>query len=656
METDAATDTPLSRKVIQYDSADAVLGFIDAREMTSLNGEWSIIIDPMGVGDPGGFFGGFIKAAEPETPYDLIEYNFANSQKLNVPGDFNTQDERLFFYQGRVWYSRKFDADVLDGHRQHIWFGGANFKSTVFLNGKAVGQHLGGYVPFSFDVTDLLNDGENTLVIEIDNTLSDDTVPTSRTDWWPYGGLTRDVGLVQTPAAFIRNARIGLIDRDDRTIEAKVETVGFSEGDIVTVSLPALDVSADATIEEDGAAHAIFQAPVDLWSPDTPTLYDVSFSAGEDSVSDRVGFRTIETRGQEILLNGDPIRFSGISTHEEAIGRDGVAYAEADVRGLLAEAKALNANFVRAAHYPYSRHMAQAADEMGLLLWEEIPVYWNINWENEETLAIARDQMARLVQRDWNRASVVVWSVANETPYSQPRMEFLKTLISDTRTYDPTRLVSAALLGNPQAKGEQIAAHLAARGVNREGVSERDRAIFQAILDRAGDAAPGPSDEFVYVVDDPLGEYSDIVSYNEYFGWYYSLFFAPAMGVGQDVIRPIMLDFMKDMRIEAAFGKPMHLSEFGAGAKAGKRGEGIWTEDYQAQVYESQLAMISNSPQVQGITPWILKDFRAMLRSLPGIQDYRNRKGLIDENGQRKLAFNVLQEFYSNDWSDEDGE
>ena len=175
-------------------------------------------------------------------------------------------------------------------------------------------------------------------------------------------------------------------------------------------------------------------------------------ASDSDQISDQLGFRTIAVEGTQIFLNGEPIRFRGISTHEEPIGRDGVAYSRADIDALFGEAKQLGVNFVRAAHYPYSRHAAKAADEMGLLLWEEVPIYWNINWENPETLRIARDQVARLVQRDWNRASVVVWSVANETTYSEPRMAFLNRLIQDVRELDDTRLVSAALLGDTRAR------------------------------------------------------------------------------------------------------------------------------------------------------------------------------------------------------------
>ena len=307
---------------------------------------------------------------------------------------------------------------------------------------------------------------------------------------------------------------------------------------------------------------------------------------------------------------------------------------------------------MRAAHYPYSRYAAQVADEMGLLLWEEVPIYWNINWQNSETLRIARDQIARLVQRDWNRASVVVWSVANETTYSEPRMTFLNRLIQDVRELDGSRLVSAALLGDTRRELQHVVTYLAANGLDSDIPSDREKLILQQVLNAAGEYAPKPNSQFDLVITDPLGDLVDLVSYNEYFGWYYSRFIADQTGVSERTIRQLMLELMPNVTLSSAFDKPMFISEFGAGAKAGMRGEGVWTEDYQAKVYGAQFKMISNSPQVQGMTPWILKDFRAMLRSLGGVQDFRNRKGLIDENGRRKQAFYVLRDFYAGDWSE----
>lgn len=635
---------------INYPVSDPVLGLIDARDVQSLNGEWNFIVDPMRAGGPGGFMN-YLSGIRNDDGLTLVEYNFDTADKIRVPGDFNTQQERLFFYQGVVWYQKTITKPALTSdERIHLWFGGANFTTQVFLNGEPVGQHIGGYVPFSFDVTDTLKEGENNLIVRVNNKLDTESVPTYRTDWWPYGGLTRDVALVKTPKAFIRNAKVRLAKGSYDRIDVDIETVGLS-GQTVAVQIDDLGVKASAKVGADGVATLSINAKPNLWSPTSPTLYDVVIRGGNDELADSIGFRHIETRGQQIYLNGEAIKFKGISTHEEPIGLPGAAYSQAHVEGLIKEAKALGVNFIRAAHYPYSRYMAKVADRLGVMLWEEVPVYWNISWENPETLKVARDQMARLVQRDWNRASVVVWSVANETPYSEPRMNFLGTLIDDTRNMDESRLVSAALLGGIDSFGK-VAKHIAAKGLVDDNTSPGVKQKFKDYLARQEGPIPSATDHYNHVVSDPLGEITDIVSYNQYFGWYYSGMMNRMLDVSQADVRPLMFKHMADMSISSVFDKPIHISEFGAGAKAGNKGGAahIWTEEYQANVYRAQTKMLANSPQVQGMTPWILKDFRAMLRALSGVQDYYNRKGLIDENGQRKQAYFVLQDFYNNNW------
>lgn len=628
-----------------------VLGWIDSREMISLNGDWAFIVDPMAVGAPGSF-GDYTALKRNDDGMTLAEYDFATADRIHVPGDFNSQQERLFFYQGWVWYYKEIEKPALTkDQRLHLWFGGANFTTQLYLNGKPLGQQVGGYVPFSFDVTERLQKGKNTLLIRLSNKLDENSVPTWRTDWWPYGGLIRDVALVKTPTSFIRNAQVQLDSKDNNTLQAKVQVAGGKVGEKVSVSISALGVSEQLVIDADGFARGTISARPTMWEPANPVLYDVEVAFRDDKLSDKIGFRRIEVRGQQILLNGEPIKFKGISTHEEPIGDAGVMYSAEQVEKLLVEAKQLGVNFVRAAHYPYSRYMAKVADRVGIMLWEEVPVYWNIAWNNPETLDVARDQLRRLVQRDWNRASVVVWSVANETPYSEPRMAFLGQLIDDARAMDGTRLVSAALLGGIQAF-DIIASHLAARVAVAPDVDERGKQQAKGYLKKLGDTAPAAEDKYVHVIDDPLGELADIVSYNEYFGWYYCAFLSKKMGVDERYLRQVIFDQMANTTITSVFDKPIHISEFGAGAKAGKTGKGanLWSEEYQAKVYRAQTDMLARSAQVQGMTPWILKDFRAMLRPLAGIQDYYNRKGLISPDGERKQAYYVLKDFYDNQW------
>ena len=336
--------------------------------------------------------------------------------------------------------------------------------------------------------------------------------------------------------------------------------------------------------------------------------------------------------------------------HSEPIGIPGPAFSTEHFKHLLTTAQDLNVNFIRAAHYPYTRHLAKVADQMGLMLWEEVPVYWNIDWDNPETLKIAKNQISRLVQRDQNRSSVVVWSVANETPLSSSRMKFLQSLLSEIEINDASRLTTAALLSGSEEQFRSLALVLALQGAKSNWVEPQEKAIFSAILDQANIKI---EDElsFSLSIDDPLGESIDLISYNEYFGWYYVTFFTDQMMISEGTLRRLMFEVMPTIKITSSFDKPIHISEFGAGAKYGNRTNKIWSEEYQAKLYQHQLEMLSNNSQIQGISPWVLKDFRAMLRPLAGIQDFYNRKGLIDENGNKKEAFKVLSDFYANEWN-----
>ena len=650
-EDSSDTESFFNRPQPVYQDADPLLGWIDSRKLTSLNGVWSYIVDPMNNGLPEtSFFGGFPQNKTQITGMELIEYNFESASKLNIPGAWNAQDERLFFYQGPVWLYKKINFSPSTDNLTHIYFEGSNFRTKVFINGQVVGEFKGGYVPFNFEITEYIKEGENIILVQTDNSLDSTTVPTNKTDWWPWGGLIGDVYLVETPKAFIQNAYLQLKQNKKNEITFKLKLVNSKRNTKVSIEIPELNFKRSFYADQQGMVKKTIKLDPQLWSPSNPKLYEVNISTSNDFISDRIGFRHIYTEGKKIFLNGNPIKFKGISMHAEPIGEAGPAFSKKHFQDLLRTSKDLNVNFVRAAHYPYSRHLAKVADEMGLLLWEEVPVYWNIDWSNPETLNIANNQISRLVERDWNRSSVGVWSIANETPFSDERMEFLKNLLETIELKDQSRLTTAALLSGNEEQFKLLVLVLAIQGINSEWVSSKEKFIFKSILSQANVTAEAKLN-FSISIDDPLGELVDIISYNEYFGWYYATFLAEKIQIKEGTLRRLMFEIIEDIQITSPYNKPIHLSEFGAGAKFGiKDSNKIWSEQYQAKVYNHQLRMILNNPQIQGITPWILKDFRAMLRPLPGIQDFYNRKGLIDENGNRKEAFKILQKFYEENW------
>ena len=638
------------REAPNYPAPDNLIGWIDARRITSLNGEWSYIVDPMNNGLPeSSFFGGFPKNKTQKTGMELIEYNFETAAKIQIPGAWNAIDKKLFFYRGPVWLYKKFNYQRKKEAITHLYIEGSNFTTKIFINGSIVGEFEGGYVPFNFDISKYLKDGENILLVQTDNTLNQSSVPTQKTDWWPWGGIVGDVYILETPKKFIQNAYLQLNPEKFSEALFNVEMNQKLSGQRIVLEIPELQFKDEFITNATGFIRESIKITPQLWSPDDPKLYKVIISTDQEIISDEIGFRSIKVKGQNIYLNNSEIQFKGISMHSEPIGIPGPAFSKEHFQDLLLAAKDLNINFIRAAHYPYTRHLAKVADRLGLMLWEEIPVYWNIDWDNSETLNIATNQITRLVQRDKNRASVVVWSVANETPLSSSRMKFLNTLLSEIEAIDSTRLTTAALLSGSEEQFKALVLVLALKGFNSQWVNPQEKAIFQFILDQAN--IPIDSElNFSISIDDPLGESVDLISYNEYFGWYYVTFFTDQMMISEGTLRKLMFEIMPSIKISSVFNKPIHISEFGAGAKYGNHSNKIWSEEYQAKLYKHQLEMLSNNPQIKGISPWVFKDFRAMLRPLPGIQDFYNRKGLIDENGNKKEAFAVLADFYKNKW------
>jgi len=574
------------------------------RPSTDLNGPWKYIVDPYENGfynyryepfenqsNPGN--GAFFTNAKPQSKSDLIEYNFDLMDNIKVPGDWNTQKEKLFYYEGSIWYKRSFDYQKKSqDNRVFLHFGGVNYKADVYLNGKKLGQHLGGFTPFQFEVSEHLKQKDNFLILKVDNQRKKEGVPTLNTDWWNYGGITRDVKLIETPDTYIKTYRLALSKTKKNHIEGELFLEGSQRANqAVHIQIPELKI--DQRFKTDGNGKLVFSLKprrLSTWLPENPKLYTIKISTEGDSIEEEMGFRTIETQGADILLNGKSIFLKGISIHEESPYSGGRSTTIEDAERLLSWAKELGCNYVRLAHYPHNEHMVRVADRMGLLVWEEIPVYWTIDWSNPSTYQNAQNQLGEMLQRDYNRASVIIWSMANETPNSPARNTFLNKLASFTKATDPNRLISAAL--------EQ-----------------------QSISD----------DGFTRTISDPFAEVVDLLSFNQYIGWYDGPI---------EKCRQIQWDIPQD--------KPVIISEFGAGAKYGLRGskEERWTEDYQAYLYEETLKMLNKIEQFRGVSPWILVDFRSPRRVLAEIQDNYNRKGLISEKGEKKKAFYILQEFY----------
>jgi len=569
-----------------------LLGNVLNRQITSLNGDWNYIVDVQECG----YYGyrreklkwGFFRNAKPQQPEDLIEYDFDKADKMTIPSDWNTRDERLFFYEGTVWFKRSFNYQPKADHRTLLYFGAVNYEAIVFVNGEEVGKHVGGFTPFNYDVTDLLKEGENVVILKVDNKRSRENVPTLIFDWWNYGGITRDVLLVDVPKTYIENYALQLDRKNPKQLNFSLQLNKKEAGQQISLNIPELKIKQTLTTDANGCITSTLKAKkLQLWSPENPKLYEVTLNLNGDILKDEIGFRTIETRGKQLLLNGQPIFLRGISIHEEKPNGGGRANGTEDAHTLLSWAKELGCNFVRLAHYPHNEYMVREAERMGLMVWSEIPVYWTIDWTNEKTFNNASRQLNDMIRRDQNRANVIIWSIANETPYSAERDLFLSRLSKQAHETDSTRLVSMAM--------EVLAAS-----------------------------------NYHNKLQDNMNEYVDVISFNQYIGWY------------RDVKAAAKMTW------EIPYNKPVIISEFGGGAKAGLHGDSNqrWTEEFQENLYRENTAMLDKIDGLAGTTPWILKDFRSPRRLLTDVQDYYNRKGLYSDNGEKKKAFYVLKTWY----------
>jgi beta-glucuronidase len=582
-------------------SQQELIANISSRKTMSLDGKWQYIIDPYETGfydyryheknenDPEAYWNTDV----PKNKTDRKEHGYSVKYTLNVPGDWNSQAQKFLYYEGTVWYKKSFDfAQSNPADRVFLYFGAVNYRADVYLNGKKLGMHKGGFTPFNFEIPPgLLKAKGNFLVVKVDNKRLKDEIPTLNTDWWNYGGITRDVALVIVPGNFIQNYSLHLANlaQNDRRIEGWIklnETSPMNEDIVLEIPELKFQQQIPATMDSVGLNFKIDN--LQLWSPSNPKLYQVIITSKSDKVSDRIGFRTVEVQGKQILLNGKPLFLRGICVHEEIPQRMGRAFSKQDALQLLKEVKELNANMVRLAHYPHNENMTRVADSLGILVWSEIPVYWTIDFGNAEVLEKAKGQLKEMIDRDHNRASVIIWSVGNETPINDTRTNFMKELVATARRLDNTRLISAALESH--------------------------------------------TDNNVHIIDDPLGEYVDLVSVNEYLGWY--------GGLPSDC---------RTATWQVKYNKPLFFSETGAEALGGFHGDSLtrWSEEYQEWYYREQVEMMKRMPDnFVGLSPWILNDFRSPRRNNPVFQGGWNNKGLVSHTGKKKKAFYILRDYY----------
>ena len=567
-------------------SAQTSMGNVYGRKTTSLNGMWQIIIDQNDNGEKNGIG----KDTKSKGKTDFLEYSFDESPTLNVPGDFNSQMPELMYYESSIWYRKSFSY-VKTNKRLFLHFGAVNYVADVYLNGEKIGSHEGGFTPFQFEITDKVK-ADNRVVVRVNSQRKKDGIPALGYDWFNYGGINRDVNLIETPNSFIEDYFIQLKKGSSNSIKGWIKVNGSQLFQTIKISIPEVKANYTVTTNDSGYAPIEFDANVQLWSPQQPKLYTVKISLETDTIKEQIGFRTIETKGTEILLNGKSIFLKGVNIHEEIGGEKRKSVTENDALKLLTAAKNLGCNFVRLTHYPHNENMVRLADKMGIMLWEEIPLWQGIAFGDPVMQPKMDYMLQEMIQRDKNRSSIIIWSLSNETLPGAARNKSLTKMAELARSKDDTRLIASAF----------------------------DHVSYNKNL---------------VTIDDTLSKVLDVVGVNAYLGWY----------------KPWAAD-PKDYVWKFDFNKPLIMTEFGGEALYGHHGAAdtasSWSEEYQEQVYKNNVTMFKNIPFLRGTTPWVLYDFRSARRMHSVYQKGYNRKGLLSENGEKKKAWYVMKAYYNN--------
>ena len=562
---------------------------VDSRNSASLNGRWKIMLDQGNIGD----WKKIWIEPKPQKKTDFFEYSFDGAPELNVPGDFNSQLCELAFYEGAVWYKKTVTLFKKKNTRQFLYFGAVNYSADVYLNEEKLGSHEGGFTPFQFEITDKIKDGDNTIIVKVDNRRLENGIPGYGYDWLNYGGITRDVKIIETQRTYIQDYFIQLKKGSLNNVQGWIQLNGEKSSQKITVRIPELNTVYRTKTNSSGYAELEFSSQFKLWSPESPKLYRVIVETETDSIADEIGFRSIETIGNEILLNKKSIFIKAVNIHEENPMKKSRAFSLDDAKLLLNSAKELGCNMVRLAHYPHNENMIREAEKMGLMVWSELPVYQHIKFDDNLVPQKMDLMLQEMIGRDRNRCAVVVWSLSNETYSGTPnRDKALIGLTKKCREIDPARLVT----------------HV----INTQGYTNNSFNVW-----------------------DPLYNYSDLIAINEYIGWY-----IPWQGKPSEVKWKI--DFSN---------KPVFISEFGAEALYGTRNvpadqASYWSEEYQEQIYKNQIEMFNTIPNLRGVCPWILYDYRSLGRMHPVYQKGYNRKGLISENDEKKKAWHVMNDYF----------
>jgi beta-galactosidase/beta-glucuronidase len=430
------------------------------KKTVTLSDNWQFQMDISGIGEKEHWF--------------ADSFNRNDWGKVTVPKAWDCYETALWGYEGIGWFTSTIKPeDFRPGNRTEIVFGRVMYYSKVWLNGEFIGENIGGYLPFSFDITKFLKPGqENHLVMRVDNKPRIEWLPAGKQiEWIQYGGILQPVKLISTPHTYIDDFTVSTepvnggakinckicIPNETSTVSEMELNIEIAHGkDLVSKSVKFLSKAMDT-------AKVNLELTLDkaeLWSPDTPVLYDATASLKQnnktiDAVTERIGIRKVSINGTAITLNGKPIVIKGVNRYDE-YGRLGPNVPEDTLRKELALMKSVGINTIRV-HYPQLPALLSLYDEYGFMMMEEVPLNWwgRTNWGEVkmslDILDFAKPALRKMIRRDKNHPCVIIWSMGNENETDkEPGITVMRELIRLAKKFDSTRLITYTVSYDPR--------------------------------------------------------------------------------------------------------------------------------------------------------------------------------------------------------------
>jgi len=576
------------------------------RQMIDLSGFWWFQLDRDNMGEKNEWFNGLPSA-----------------RTIAVPCSWNDLYDDASDYLGTAWYLRESWIPAnWKGQRIFAYFGSVNYAASVWLNGQRIGSHEGGHLPFAYDVTPhVVWDSPNVLAVSVENIQTPTRVPpagrqvgpltsypATAYDFFPYAGIQRQVMFLAVPAVHIEDVTVvTAIEGNDGVVRVQAVASGNWNG---TGKLRLISDSGNLESElsfNGGHAEATIRvAGARFWNPATPYLYPLHISLVDgnkttDSYSFEIGIRTIEVRGDQLLLNGQPIFLKGFSKHEDfPVNGRGLNIPLVVRDGVLM--KWVGANSYRTSHYPYSEEAMQLADREGFLIIDEIPAVGLTFHDSPEDIQKRLSQCVvdidRLIARDKNHPSVIMWSIANEPSAGDPLL---------------------ALLGHADPKAVAAGSEFFTKVMARARQQDSTRPVTLA-------GAQGAPAEWLGL--------ADVVCINRYYGWY-------ALGGQLDSVEAVLAKELDDLYQQ--LGKPIIITECGTDTLAGNHSitPEMWTEEYQVEFLRRYLEVIAKRPFMAGIHVWNFADFKTAQTFLR--VGGMNLKGIFTRDRRPKMAAHFLR-------------